>query len=251
MVMRKIGIPAIILLILTAGFSNISFSQSESNLDGKILLRKELAGHVLIHTSGWGLGFRKAKHISGYRKWFYEGEIVSFKDKKEVKMQNPFNNGKSYVFGKLNYVYNLRLGAGFQKEIHGKPYWGGVQIKYLYSIGASVAFLRPYYLYVYKIQKDMPSVLVEQTYNDTLSLDLIYGRGSLLSGFDKLKVSPGAYGRFALNFEFGKNDKRIIALEAGATFDCYFIPVAIMANNTNKRFFFNLYLALQYGKRYN
>jgi len=248
---RTIAIHALIFIFLMQGMISITFSQSESNLDGKILLRKELAGHVMIHTSGWGLGFRKAKHVTGYRKWLYEAEIVSFKDKKEVKMQNPYNNGKSYVFGKLNYVYNLRLGAGFQKEIHGKPYWGGVQIKYLYSLGASVAFLRPYYLYVYKIQKESFPVLVEQIYNDTLSLDLIYGRGSLLSGFNKLKVSPGAYGRFALNFEFGKADKRIIALEAGATLDFYFIPVAIMANNTNKRFFFNLYLALQYGKRYN
>lgn len=227
------------------------FSQSESNIDGKILLRKELAGHALIHTSGWGLGFRKAKHITGYRKWLYEGEIVSIKDKKEVKMQNPFNNGKSYVFGKLNYVYTLRAGLGFQKEIYGKPYWGGVQIKYLYSLGASVAFLRPYYLYVYKIQKDQLPVLIEQPYNDTLSLDLIYGRGSLLSGFSKLKVKPGAYARFALNFEFGKNDKRILALETGATLDFFILPVAIMANNTDRHFFLNLYLALQFGKRYN
>ena len=249
--MRKVKIFAILLTILFQGLSVLSFSQSVSNIDGKILLRKEMLVFAQIHTSGWGLGFRKAKHVTGYRKWFYEADIVNFKDKKEVKMQNPYNNGKSYVFGKLNYIYNLRIGVGFQKEIYGKPYWGGVQIKYLYSIGASIAFLRPYYLYVYKLQPDQLPVLVQQPYNDTLSLDLIYGRGSLLGGFDKLKVSPGGYGRFALNFEFGKVDKRIIALEIGATFDAFILPVPIMASNPDRRLFFNLYLALQLGKRYN
>ena len=229
------------------------YSQSPTNIEEKVLLRKEYAGHLLLHTNGWGIGFRKYYFRNYTKRWFIEAELVNHKAEKEVKLQNQyFSKAKSFVYGKLYYVYPLRLGVGIRKQIHEKPYWGGLQIKYLFSGGASISFLKPYYLYIFKTINNGIVTYTEEKYNpDKHYLDNIYGRGSFFKGFSEIKINPGLYGRFALNFEFGKNDTKVIALETGVIADFYFKPLQIMALNEGKNFYLNLYIALQLGRRYN
>ena len=66
----------------------------------------------------------------------WEIEFTTYKEAKEVKTINPnYSDSKSFVYGKLNYVYFLRGGLGFQHILNRKPYWGGVQLSYLYYGG--------------------------------------------------------------------------------------------------------------------
>ncbi len=229
------------------------YSQSPTNIDEKVLLRKEYSGHILLHTNGWGIGFRRYFYRNYRKRLFVEGEFVNLKAEKEVKLQNQyFNNAKSFVYGKLYYVYPLRLGFGFRKQIHDKPYWGGLQVKYLFSGGASISFLKPYYLYVYKTIIDGEVTLSEERYDPNKHyIDNIYGKGSFFKGFSEIQINPGLFGRFALNFEFGKNDSRVIALETGIIADFYIKPLQIMAFNEGKNFYLNLYISFQLGRRYN
>ncbi|NTW33013.1 MAG: hypothetical protein HGB12_10365 [Bacteroidetes bacterium] len=119
----------------------ISLSDTILN-ETKVLLRKEQSGFLMIHTQGFGAGYRTGRHLTGYKKRMFEIELTGMKHPKEVKIINPyFENSKSYVYGKENSFLLIRAGIGIQKIINSKPYWGGVELKYYYYGGLSLGLL--------------------------------------------------------------------------------------------------------------
>jgi hypothetical protein len=79
----------------------------------------------------------------------------------------------------------------------------------------------------------------------------IYSRGTILSGFDKIKIYPGLYTKAGLNFEFSAQNDRIKSLEIGVALDVFPKPVPIMAFKDANLFFLTGYLGFHFGKRYN
>ena len=66
----------------------------------------------------------------------------------------------------------------------------------------------------------------------------ITGRASFFKGFDEISVIPGAFGKFGLTMEFGRNEQIINALEAGLVVDAFIKKVPIMATEDNHWLFF-------------
>ena len=115
---RFILLPLIILISVISKGQQISLSDT-INKDTKVLLRKEQSGFLMIHTSGFGLGYHNGKHMTGYKKRMFEIELTGIKDPKEIRTTNQlFQNAKSYVFGKENSFFILRGGIGIQKIIN-------------------------------------------------------------------------------------------------------------------------------------
>ena len=66
-----------------------------------------------LHTRGMGVHVERGTYrgVGKVRTWSFE--IVSMKHPKEVRSFNPvYDQGKSYVFGKVNNAYIARLGWG-------------------------------------------------------------------------------------------------------------------------------------------
>ncbi len=231
------------------------FSQSPSNLENKILYQKEWSLDLLLHSNNsWGIGFRKGYHSTYYTHKIFELEFMGMKHPKEVKVQNPiFTNARSYVFGKLNAFYILHAGVGKQHLINTKPYWGGVEVKYIVLAGASLGFTIPNYVYVIKPFDNYGDYTLDaERYNPEIhSQDSIYGNGPILKGIWQTQFHPGAYIKAGLSFEFGGMDQTIWALEIGGFLDGYLTEIPIMAYNTNQRLFTSLYLSIHFGKRKN
>ena len=233
------------------------FAQSSSNVDGKVILKKEKSGSINVHSSSvniGGFGYRSGNFINGFKKRMIEFEVVSMRHPKEIKTVNPFfENSKSYYFGKLNNVYSVRAGYGIQKVLSSKPYWGGVELRFLYFGGVSLGVTKPVYLYIINDSYNIYEVLLSvERYNpDKHSIHDIYGRGPFGKGIDKLKVYPGLYTRLGLNFEYGLWDESINALETGVIIDVYPKPIPIMAFNKESYFFISFYLSFNFGKRFN
>ncbi len=252
--MRKI-----ILFILAFGFSLFGYSQQNMTQDSllsdtKILLRKENSGFLMIHTSGFGAGFRMGKHLTGYKKRMLEFELTGFKHPKEIKSINPyFENSKSYIYGKMNSFFLVHAGWGRQKIINSKPYWGGIELRYFYSGGISMGLLKPVYLYILNETNDpkLYNITIEKYDPNKHFSENIYGRAPFQYGFGKIKPMPGIYAKVGLNFEYGAYDESIKAIEAGVFIDLYAKPVPIMAYNTNQNLFLSLYLAFHFGSRSN
>lgn len=221
-----------------------------------ILLEKQWSLGIQLNSNGWGLKFLKGKNITALRQFMWEIEFSTYKEAKEVRIINPyFSNSKSYIYGKLNSLYFLRGGLGFQHILNRKPYWGGVQLSYHYYGGFSLGLAKPVYLYIiHRIPPQGDTYdIVEEKYNPDIHFvdDNIYGRASFLSGFTEMKFYPGLYIKGGLDFEFGARSKSMQILEIGATLDYSPIPIPIMAYNPKRNLFLTIYLSFSLGKRYN
>ncbi|MCX6231345.1 MAG: hypothetical protein NTZ33_07365 [Bacteroidetes bacterium] len=245
----------LLILILSFFVSNTTFSQSPTNLDKAVLYTKEKAFYLVLHSEGWGIGYRKGKHLAFNKTQLFEGEIVDMSHPKETKTENPyFGDAHTFVYGQLNSVYIIRGGTGFKKMLNDKPYWGGVQLSYIYFGGVSLGLARPKYLYIInQVPYSNEFFLTLERYDPNKHFldDNIYGGGPLFKGFESLKPYPGLYGKFGFNFEFGEYDEKIRAIEVGTIFDYYFAKIPMMAANKYPNYFLTFYINIQFGKRYN
>lgn len=243
--MKKVFLTLILLSILPLA----TFSQENVYENSHILWNREAYGGLIVHTSSWGLFYRSGKHKTGTRKRIWELEFVGIKSPKEKKIPVNYDNAKSYIFGKLNYLYFIRFGRGFQKIINHKPFWGGIELRYCASGGLNLGITKPVYLYI--VDNLNPDKLLEERYDPSIGQNYIYGRAPFLTGIDKISFHPGLYGKFGINFEYGSNDKTVKALEIGGVVDGFMKPISIMAYEKSANVFYSLYLSISFGGRYN
>ena len=253
LILRFLSSIAFIMCISITFAQSISLDDTDSN-DVKVLFRKEKSAFLMIHTGGFGIGYRNGKHITGYKKRMLEFELTGMKHPKEIRTVYPNdNNSKSYIYGKENALFILRTGIGKQKIVNSKPYWGGVELRYFYYGGLSAGLLKPVYLYVLHLTNtpNLYNLSLEKYDPDKHFQENIYGRAPFFHGFDKIKPLPGLYFKTGLNFEYGTNDTSVRSLETGITVDAYIKPVPIMAFNENKNIFISLYISFHFGSRRN
>jgi len=222
-----------------------------------VLLEKEITAGFILHSSGWGLEFRKGKNVTAFKKRIWEFDFLEVKSQKEIRVINPyFSNAKSYIYGKLNNVYFLRAGWGQVYMLNSKPYWGGVEVDAFFSGGFSLGLAKPVYLniinlvsisqYYFEYELSTEKYDPEEHFRDN-----IYGRAGFVKGFDQMKFYPGIYIKGGFNFEFGSYTSAIKSLEIGTTLDLFPNPIPLMAYNEPVYWFLNVYLAVSFGKRFN
>lgn len=227
--------------------------------DAGVQYKQVMTFGIMAHSNGFGANFRRGKHLTGYKKRLYEIEVVNMKHPKEYKVYNPSReNAKGYIFGKLNSVFILRPSIGTQRVITRKADEGGVELRFNYFVGVSLAFLKPVYLEItYKLPDGNEEVRTEKYNPDEHSTYNIYGKAHPLKGIEETKILPGGVAKFGLSFEYGKTPKKIRCLETGIALDVYYKNVPIMAHfessdypNPNNMFFLSFYLSINYGKRW-
>lgn len=238
--------------------SSILFSQDattlvQSGVDLNVMYRNEATFGLLAHSNGFGMAYRRLKHMTGSKKHVLEVELVNMSHPKEVKSVNPyFENSKGFYYGKLNSVFIPRVGVGFQNVLYRKAERKSVEIRYATYFGASMAFVKPVYLEILnKTSSGSEFNLTTERYDPLVhTFDNIYGRAPYLKGVDKTKIYPGAYAKFALSFEYAdlRNDVKVI--ETGVTFDAYPKVIPIMAFGGNYQVFPTLYISFIYGKKW-
>lgn len=198
----------------------------------------------------------------------FEFDLLEMRSPTQARSWSNLPNTRSYFYGKLNNLYIIRAGVGQQHLLNRKPYWGGVELRAFYYGGVDFGLAKPVYLYIaywtpdpntpgqaildetklerYDPEKHFPGIGVNST-----TLCNIYGRGPMLSGFNKIKLYPGLYFKGGFNFEFSAANDRIKAVEIGATVDIFPKPVPVMAFKEANYFFITGYLSFHLGKRYN
>lgn len=218
----------------------------------RTIYKKEEAFGALIHTRGWGLTYRYGKYTSGFTRKIYDIELVGMKHPKEIKsFTSAFDNSNGYVFGQLNSIIILRGGIGRHNTFVSKQSVRGISISSILCGGFSLAYAKPVYLEVFK----------EREFNDDREYEVarynpekhnqfdILGSASYFRGFFNGTYYPGVFAKYALSFESSRQANRINALEVGAILDLYIQKIPMMANDFNKRYFFNLYVSLTFGAK--
>ena len=230
------------------------------------LLRKEKSGNVMLHTLGYGFGTRFGINKTYYKNRMFEFDFLEMRAPNQVRRYNEnFPNPRSYVYGKLNNLYIIRAGIGRQHLLNRKPYWGGVEVRGFYYGGADIGFAKPSFLYIAYYSVIDNQIVVDHTSLERYDPDKhfpyigqnpnclcdIYGRGPILSGFEKIRIYPGLYAKGGFNFEFSAQSDRIKSVETGIALDVFPKPVPVMAFKDANYFFLTAYHSFHFGKRYN
>jgi len=242
------------LILISALDSKAQIEEEFDSIADNVLFTREMNGSIIIHSQGWGLEYRIGRSQTINKTLMLEVNLLEMKDAKEIKSINPFfTNTRSYIYGKLNALYITRFGLGRQHMLNRKPYFGGVELRLFYFGGLSVAFGKPVYLEIIKLDPgSYRYITVTERYNpDDHFPDNIYGRAPFTKGFDKLKPYPGGYIKTGLGIDFGTINQKPKTVEVGAVLDLFAKPVPIMAFKDANQFFLTLYVSFGIGKRFN
>lgn len=222
-------------------------------LEERIIYNHETTAHVTLHTQGLGAGFKISRIRTIKKTTDWDFELSYLRSLKQIKVANTFYYfATPFVYGKLYDVLVARGGRGETRRLYGKPYWGGVELRWLYEFGGSVAFLKPYY---YKVSVITPSATggytqVEEyrTFDEQLE---IIGKAPFTIGLNEIRLRPGIHAKGGLSFDFAASRTRVSAIEVGAMAEYFPQGIQIMADNPADHIFLTLYIAYHWGSRFN
>ncbi len=223
--------------------------------DGTLIYNKQFLFGFKLNTDGWtGLyEHGKSKNITTTNTWFMEiGERKSHKEEKLTSIgPDGFPSGNPLIYGKQNVFYNVNIGIGQQKLIGGKGPKNGVAVSAIYGGGFSAGLLKPYYVTVLDSSGNGAVDVKYQGTGDSVFLDptrLISSAG-FTKGFNQIKVTPGVIAHAGLRFDYGRYNELLSAIEVGISAEYYIKDMPIMIYTTPKKFFYNTYVAIEFGKR--
>jgi hypothetical protein len=221
-----------------------------------------------LNTDGWGgfleMGFRKNRKIVNY----FQFEFSEKKDPHELKRSgayigtNQFGQSfteRPFIYLKQNNFYPVKLGMGQRYLIGGKGNKNGVEVSAIYYGGISVGLVKPYYVNMedpsgsQRIISAKYGMGPEYDKNFT-DINKISGGAGFGKGWSELKVTPGLHARAGMRFDWAHFNEVVSALEVGVNAEYYTKEIPIMVDsdtNKHKQFFFNAYVSLQFGKRWN
>lgn len=247
---------ALLYTIFLSFVSSFVFSQSTSQAiangqDPNVLYRNEMSFGIFAHSRGFGISFMRAKHVTGTRKRVLEVQALNMKHPKEIKVSNNADNSKRFVYGKLNSVFLIRAGVGYQTTLFKRADRKSVEIRTAYYLGGNVSFAKPNYILVYR-QNSLGTKYQESVkYNPEVhTIDSISGRGPMVDGLAELKVYPGVYAKANLSFEYAPYSNKVKAIETGVILDYYPKALPIMARNPAENFIVTLYVGFVFGKKW-
>ena len=230
--------------------------------EGALIFQKQSTFGLNFNSDGFGFTYEHGKYktITKTNLWWIS--LGERKDPKQYKQSNAIGVsgssvvffGNSYVYGKQNNFYYLRVGFGQQKILGGKGNKNGVAVSAIYGGGLTLGLLKPYYVQI-QDNSGQGNGVKDIKYSDTtaakfLDPSLIIGGSGFGKGFGEIKYVPGVTGRLALRFDYGKYNETVSALEVGINAEFYSQAVPILVGvNDNKKFFFNGYIALTFGRR--
>jgi hypothetical protein len=239
--------------VLLSPFSLLAQEIEVGEAEMELITIKEWNIFLQLNSSGFGFGFQQGKTPNYKDKHLWEIEFSYCIHHKAV-LGRRFPDGRTFSYGKLYDLFFLRGGYGYQRIITHKPYYGGVQIRYFFSAGASLCFGLPTYLEVIKLHQIdsvtyYPYTEVERYDPDKHPLGDIYGAARFFDRFRKIAVRPGFYGKTGFNFDFSRNPLRMQVLEVGISMDMVFPFIKQMAYNRTKPVYFYGYIAYSFGKK--
>jgi len=242
--MRRLLISAVAFVLIAMSLTG----QGDLNEQQRVFFRNEKSFGIQLNTDGIGFSYRTAKRTDYLNKNIIEYEFGTIKHPKEYKLSNPYTQGSSFVFGKINFPMYFRASIGRQHELYKKADLGGVSIRLFYTGGPVLAVYKPiYYKVIYPVSLS-EFFIKEEKFNTNIAIPQdIWGRASFTKGMNEIKVMPGLYAKSGFSFEYSKEDKVLHAVEVGATLSAFLKEIPIMASTDNKSIFFSLFVSYRFG----
>lgn len=171
-------------------------------------------------------------------------ELMNVKHPKEARTWNI--NGNSFIYGKLNYLYSVRLQYGREKIFFKKAPQQGVQISGILAAGPTIGVIAPYYVQVYVNQYESVTVPYDP---QTVMYNRIMGTGGVFEGLNESDITIGANLKAAVSFEFGTFKSSVSGFEAGILLEAFPKKIEILPGADNNSFFTSAFITIVFGSR--
>ncbi|MBV4359431.1 hypothetical protein [Pinibacter aurantiacus] len=230
-------------------------SKARLHEEDEIIFNKHSAFGIKLATDGYGISFEKGKYKTPRKTTLLQFEFNEKKHPKEEKQSigvDAFGQLNQAIYGKVNNFYQFKIGMGQQYLIGGKGNKNGVAVTAIGAGGISAGLMKPYYLDVVDATtRQTVSVPSKDFYMDSTGVyeNVVLGSSGPFKGWGKMKFAPGLHAKAALRFDYAKFNPTIAAIEAGVNAEYYFTGVEQMLLVTEKKFFFNAYLTILFGRR--
>ncbi len=215
--------------------------------EGVITYSKHVLGGIKLTTDGYGAFLEIGRAQSVKKALLFQLDISERKHPKEEKQFSQSSNAGPFIYGKINFFYPVKLGVQQQFLLGNKGNKNGVSVSGNVGGGISIGLLRPYLLGYDSAGTQIFKGLADDS-TRFLTQDPISGP-NFGTGFNKLKVTPGAYAKAGLRFDYGKYNEMINALEVGLVAEFYSKAIPQMAFTKHEKFFFSAYVSIMFGKR--
>ncbi len=224
-----------------------------ANGSAVVPLTDEIQYGILMFTQGGGLTLRRGFYRNAFKISWWGADLLIFKHPKEERITNPvYEDGRSYVYGKVNAMHLFRVWKGGQK-LHGeKLRKDAVRLSSLWRYGVTLGLLKPVYMEIG--YPDIPyDYIATERYDPTVHYSSnIFGQAQWMYGLDELAVVPGFHASYALDFEYGTERHIQRTLTAGVAVDAFLSPPEIFAASfeQNSRAFVTLFATFELGSNW-
>ncbi len=223
-------------------------------------LHSEWSAGLQLNTNGWGVVIDYGRYFGAaqfgnktdqfHHVNLFQLEIGEIKHPKELRSGGSFlgitMQPQSYILGKINNFYRVKLGYGQRRMIAGKPESGTVAVHWIYAGGLALGLVKPYYLNLITTGSTRYSEDNEATF---VNPGYINGAAGFSKGFNEIKTVMGIHAKSGLHFDFANRRKLVAAIELGINAEYYFKKIDQMVGQDPKSSFVNLYGVIQLGKR--
>jgi len=262
-----------LIFIVSLFLAKLSSAQSVFEDD----FTKEYTFGVNINTNGGfpsGINFKFGKITDNARiNTTYAVELVGIRHPQEYRfsVSSLNNNAQSFVRGKANYLYSLRLQYGKDVILFRKAPQEGVQVNAVFAGGVSLGMLKPY-MVRYDVSstgaglgrvEDLPFYRFniedagefQRLYGAPFTEDRVLGRGAFFAGFDQMEFVPGLNAKVGLSFEASAFKNSLTGAEVGFSLEVFSQKMQILnigfagAEVKNYSTFAALYLTAFFGGR--
>ncbi len=215
--------------------------------EGVIAYKKDIVFGGKLISNGYGAFIEFGRASSVKKGILFQLEISEYKSPREEKQSNLFAFSTPYTYGKQNFFYPVKLGVQQQILLGNKSNKNGVSITGNFGGGVSAGLLRPYY-----VQLGATDTYVKYDSKDSLKFldpSAISAGPGFSKGWSDLTVTPGAYVKTALRFDYGSYNEIVSAIEVGISVDYYTKKIPLVVREEQKQLFFTGYVAILFGRR--
>lgn len=226
----------------------VFITTARSQATGDYEYNREFIWGVTKATNSGLIGGVMARFGSslGKEKYFqnFGLELVNIKHPQE---QRQFTTTGTFIWGKTNYLFSVRLQYGREMVFFKKAPQQGVQVSGILSGGPSIGLEAPYYIKYGSNYNSIETVQFDP--NSHNNYDNIRGTGSVFQSIGHAKIVPGLHAKSSLAFEFGTFRSNVMGLETGFMFEAFSRKIDILSNQNSQQFFPNAFVTLYYGSR--
>lgn len=189
--------------------------------------------------------------------WIFGAELFSLRDVREDRIESAFGDqGKDYVFGKLNHFFVFTPYVGIQKDLFPGGDNNLIDFSVSLGVGPAIGLLSPYYVEIFeRTNSSTPfGTRVTRAFEPEFhNYNNIIGRAGLFAEEFSVEAQVGLSVHGHVLMDLAKSYSYVTGIQLGVNIDAFPDRVPVLAERQgleNNRIFVSFALGLVLGNRW-